>query len=205
MSTRPPPSSPGAGSPRNAVWAQYARGRPARRPPPSAGSLILKALARHRKSGEGPAAQTRGPRGRAGSAAVHLAQIARHWPDIVGTRIAALSTPERVSGRAGARVLHIIAAGPAGVLLEAESRKILERVNGFCGDRALSRLAVSRGLARTPAREAPAPAVKIAPRAALKIAQTLEPVGDPRLKAALETLGRSVWTANAARVTRRRS
>lgn len=105
------------------------RGRPAWSGPPRAGkavNAVLRPLAR--KFGPGLAAMT------------------EHWPEIVGERLAAWCAPQALRGG----VLTIRARGPAGAVIEAEQRRILQRVAVYCGGRAPDRIRVVQGAARKP-------------------------------------------------------
>lgn len=125
--------------------------------------------------------------------------IARHWAEIVGPRLAALSHAERLSGRGRDGVLHVAAVGAAAVLIEADSARVLERVNASCGRVVAGRVAL-RPLAATQTARAERAAAVVAPlRAVRKLERALEPVRDPELKSALRELGRASVAAEVAR------
>jgi len=131
------------------------------------------------------------------------ADIARQWPAIVGRELAAQCRPrqlrfpkagEAVDGRLTLRVAP-------GWALEVQHLEplVLERVNGYFGYRAVSRLVLQQGplppleggeqetaaRRRAAARETPAPLNET-------LAAKLSTVEDPELRAALEGLGRSL-------------
>jgi hypothetical protein len=128
------------------------------------------------------------------------ADLARQWPAIVGTELAAQCRPrqlrfpkpgEAVEGRLTLRVAP-------GWALEVQHLEplMLERINGFFGYRAVSRLVLQQGplpalrRATTAARSRPE---KSPPRPLERgLAAKLSTVGDPELRAALEGLGRSL-------------
>ena len=135
------------------------------------------------------------------------ADIARQWPSIVGTELAAHCRPrqlrfpkpgEAVDGRLTLRVapgwaLEVQHLEPVG----------LERINGFFGYRAGARLVLQQGplpqpsdaaVRRAAAEEIPAPLDPVAEGA---LAAKLSTVADPELRAALEGLGRSVRKKHA--------
>lgn len=125
--------------------------------------------------------------------------IARHWAEIVGPRLAGLSHAERLSGRGRDGVLHVAAVGAAAVLIEADSARVLERVNASCGRVVAGRVAL-RPLAATQTARVERAAAVVAPlRAVRKLERALEPVRDPELKSALRELGRASVAAEVAR------
>lgn len=127
------------------------------------------------------------------------ADIARQWPAIVGSELAAHCRPrqlrfpkpgEAVEGRLTLRV----APGWALQLQHLEPL-VLERVNGFFGYRAVARLVLQQG----PLPDLPRPAPggrgrRPAPPEPLEgaLAAKLSTVADPELRAALEGVGRSL-------------
>jgi len=132
------------------------------------------------------------------------ADIARQWPSIVGSELAAHCRPrqlrfpkpgEAVDGRLTLRV----APGWALQVQHLEPL-VLERINGFFGYRAVARLVLQQGPIAAPLsaggagtgntrRKAPA-----GPPAPLDrgLAAKLSTVADPELRQALENLGRSL-------------
>lgn len=128
------------------------------------------------------------------------ADLARQWPAIVGAELAAQCRPrqlrfpkpgEAVEGRLTLRVAP-------GWALEVQHLEplMLERINGFFGYRAVSRLVLQQGplpaLFRSAAK-APGRPEKAPPRPLEQaLAGKLSTVADPELRAALEGLGRSL-------------
>ncbi|MET0294046.1 MAG: DciA family protein [Phenylobacterium sp.] len=157
------------------------RTRPALRPPPPAGKLLAPALADFDKRfGQGPAG------------------LQSRWREIVGEAIARHCEPIRVvKGRAGQpSALEIRVNGPAAALVQHQAAEIVARVNLFLGAGAVGRLRIIQGPLRPkpqaaarpqPRRPAPLDAAKEAELAAGLAGQPEGP-----LKAALESLGRSV-------------
>lgn len=127
------------------------------------------------------------------------ADIARQWPAIVGSELAAHCRPrqlrfakpgEAVDGRLTLRV----APGWALQLQHLEPL-VLERINGFFGYRAVGRLVLQQG--PLPAlRGAAAPERRPAASAPAQLdgalTAKLSTVGDPELRAVLERFGRSL-------------
>ena len=137
------------------------------------------------------------------------ADIARQWPAIVGQELAAHCRPrqlrfpkpsEAVAGRLTLRVAP-------GWALEVQHLEplMLERINGFFGYRAVSRLVLQQGPLppvrksaaerhREHRQDAPA---AIDPAAEKALAAKLSTVTDPELRAALEGLGRTLGEKQA--------
>ncbi|WP_193367357.1 DUF721 domain-containing protein [Pelagibius marinus] len=128
------------------------------------------------------------------------ADLARQWPAIVGRDLAAQCRPrqlrfpkagEAVDGRLTLRVAP-------GWALEVQHLEplMLERINGYFGYRAVTRLVLQQG-PLPPLRDAGAERrrqTREAPPARLdeSLAEKLSTVEDPELRAALEGLGRSL-------------
>lgn len=123
-----------------------------------------------------------------------VGQVISRWGDIVGAELALSTTPERVQFERGARTggtLHLrIASGGAAVLIQPQIPLIIERVNGFLGADAISRIKVVQGpLAQ---RYKTKPRIRSIPLSADALAETdatLGPVESPELRQALARLG----------------
>lgn len=118
------------------------------------------------------------------------------WPDIVGRPLADFTQPERL-GRDGALSVRVADGGWALELRHLEP-VVLERIAGYVGHRAVTRLALVQG----PLPHPPSAPRRRRPRdldageeAALRA--RLADAGDPGLRAALERLGRAVIGARA--------
>lgn len=124
------------------------------------------------------------------------ADIVLRWTEIVGERLAARSTPERLEQpRSAAAVLHVRVAPGAGPELQHLAPLVLERINAFFGWRAVDRLRLVQ--APLPARRG-AKAQSAEPLSADEAAaldSSLAATGDDRLKQALKRLGESVVRA----------
>lgn len=128
-------------------------------------------------------------------------EILSHWTDIVGEQLARHCVPERVmwsrqsAGGAWLRVRVQSAFAPE---LQHLEPLILERVNGYYGYQAIAGLKMVQGPVPPP------PVSKERPRRTLtkteerRLKDCLGVVRDPNLRAALETLGRSLIAAGPA-------
>ncbi len=117
-----------------------------------------------------------------------FAEIAARWPEIVGDKVAKMCAPLRLTGRGRGGTLHVAVRGAGAVFVEAESARILERLNLFCGGSVARRLAITRAPAR--AASGPVRRAGLTPSETLALDAGLADVEHPRLKAALKRLGR---------------
>ncbi|MDH3263487.1 MAG: DUF721 domain-containing protein [Paracoccaceae bacterium] len=130
-----------------------------------------------------------------------VAKVLTHWSEIVGTEIAALARPVKVSyGREGfGATLTLLCAGAAAPMVQMRLEEIREKVNACYGYAAISRLKVTQtsaeGFAEAPAAFEPAPKAP-RPEAEAEAREAAGDVEDPGLRAALELLGRNVLSKN---------
>lgn len=128
--------------------------------------------------------------------------ILRHWPEIVGASLAEMSMPEKLvfpRGRAEERpsraeggTLTVRVDGPASLEFSHQEPQILERINGYYGYRAVTRLKLVQAPLPLPPVEKKR---RIAPLSAAEEEQLTAETGaiqSPGLRDALETLGRRV-------------
>jgi hypothetical protein len=120
------------------------------------------------------------------------AKLLTEWPTIVGLTLATRCHPIRLAPRSdgpgGTLVLHV--AGAAGLELQHTEPQIVERINGFFGYAAISRLRMIQApLPRTDARARPAASRSVSDAEAVEIAAAVRDVRDPGLRAALHGLG----------------
>jgi hypothetical protein len=129
--------------------------------------------------------------------------IVTHWPEIVGTEIAAHAEPVKLQWPRGdteepeAATLVLRVQGPAAIEIQHLSGVIVERVNRFFGWRAVKRIALRQApLTRGAKRQAPAPPDA---RAVAEAAARLPDVADENLRAALARLGAAVKSSSSSR------
>lgn len=125
---------------------------------------------------------------------VGVERLVEHWPEIVGARLAEWCMPEAIQNAAGNRVLLIRARGPAAAVLQAESRRILERVRLFAGERSPTRLRVLQGATRA---ALPATPKMTKPPSASQVSEGVEQSLETRLLSALDRFGNSVKSRNS--------
>ncbi len=137
------------------------------------------------------APQTRTAAARRGYAEARLKAL---WPDIAGPELAAVTRPVRLTLRRGPAggLLALAVLGANGPQVQMLLPLLRERVNAVLGPGAVGRVQITQGtagFAEPPAafaRPAPIPP-DLGPLAA-----PLSSIGDPGLRAALETLARNV-------------
>lgn len=121
------------------------------------------------------------------------------WASIVGSGLAFETLPVKLSFARGERAdgtLHLRVASGAAPMVQHLEPMILERINGFFGYRAVSRLAIRQG--PLPPRRKPAAARPSRPLTAgesERLTAATEAIADPDLRAAIERLGRAVLGA----------
>ena len=117
------------------------------------------------------------------------------WPTIVGPGLAARCHPIRLNQRTdrpgGILLLHV--AGAAALELQHSELQILERINGFFGYDAVSRLRLIQApLPRECARRMPPVSRSVSDAEEIEIAGAVREVRDPGLRAALQSFGRTL-------------
>lgn len=140
-------------------------------------------------------------------------ELLAQWPAIVGERLAAVSTPERIrwprgfdNAREGERLggtLLVKVSGGSAIELQHDAPRIIERINGFYGYEAIASLKIKQSQLRSkkPADAMPAPPEDSQTPA--EIAQKLQDISDDRLRETLSRLGTGVFARAAATRQRR--
>lgn len=137
------------------------------------------------------AARLMRPLTKTGSSGKSLDELKRQWRDIVGDKLAQMTEPEKLSGSAATgRVLTIKVAGPAAPFVQHQSPLLLERCNLAGAD--LSRLLIKQGAIARPAGNVRPLSAPLSADEEHVLLASLSDIGNPRLKAALLRLGRSV-------------
>jgi hypothetical protein len=120
------------------------------------------------------------------------------WPEIVGSRYADCTRPEKIiwpkgEEMEGAPALLVLRVdGPRAIFVQHEAGQIVERVNAFMGYGAIGHIRIVQAPVK-PNGPVTAPAVPpLAPEAAARLAETIATVADDDLRGALDRLGRGV-------------
>lgn len=126
--------------------------------------------------------------------------VVTRWPEIVGAAHARHSCPESIRFPAGEKTegtLHLVVSPGHAPLISHVIPEIIERVNRFFGYRAVAQVRLRQGVVQAPsASTAPAaapPSVKAVP---IELGESLRDIGDPELRAVLESLARSLDRAS---------
>jgi hypothetical protein len=124
--------------------------------------------------------------------------VVTRWPEIVGTRHARVCTPESIRFAPGEKhdgILQLVVVAAHAPLIQHVIPEIVERVNRFFGYNAVARVKIRQGEVKPP----PASAAKTAPPSLkpipMELGESLRDIGDPELRAVLESLARSMGAA----------
>lgn len=123
--------------------------------------------------------------------------VVTRWPEIVGARHARVCAPESIRfppGEKSEGILQLVVVPAHAPLIQHVIPEIMERVNRFFGYRAVAKVKMRQGDVTPPAgtepRTAP-PSLKPVP---MELGDSLRDIGDPELRAVLESLARSLGT-----------
>ncbi|MFT4026936.1 MAG: DciA family protein [Novosphingobium sp.] len=122
--------------------------------------------------------------------------VLTRWPEIVGERHARVCQPEAIRFPPGEKtdgILQILVVPAHAPIIQHVIPEIIERVNRFFGYSAVTKVKLRQGAVKPP----PAPSE---PRAAppslrpvpVELGDSLRDIGDPELRAVLESLARSL-------------
>lgn len=121
--------------------------------------------------------------------------IVTRWPEIVGDRHARVCMPEAIRFPPGEKtegILELVVIPAHAPMIQHLVPEIMERVNRFFGYRAVARVKMRQGAVKPPpAGERPKapPSLKPIP---MELGESLRDIGDPELRAVLESLARSL-------------
>jgi hypothetical protein len=126
------------------------------------------------------------------------ADLVSAWPDIAGSRFAAVTRPAKIvwprgeanAGAAGVLTLHV--EGPSAILVQHEIGQILERVNAFLGYHAVGQIRIVQAPVRAAKRRIRPAEAELEEEVTERLATATAAVGNDDLRAALERLGRGV-------------
>lgn len=120
--------------------------------------------------------------------------VVTRWPEIVGARHARVCAPESIRFPPGEKsdgILQLVVVPAHAPIIQHVLPEIIERVNRFFGYRAVARAKIRQGEVKAPPAEKPAapPSLKPIP---MELGDSLRDIGDPELRAVLESLARSM-------------
>jgi len=123
--------------------------------------------------------------------------VVTRWPEIVGDHHARVCMPEAIRfppGEKSGGILQLVVLPAHAPLIQHVIPEIIERVNRFFGYSAVSRVKLRQGAVKPPHAAGirqPPPSLKPIP---LELGDSLRDIGDPELRAVLESLARSLGT-----------
>jgi hypothetical protein len=121
--------------------------------------------------------------------------VVSRWPEIVGAAHARVSLPQAIRFPPGEKadgILELLVEPAHATLIQHVIPEIIERVNRFFGYRAVARVKLKQGAvkpASAPQKTAAPPSLKPVP---FELGDSLRDIGDPELRAVLESLARSM-------------
>jgi Uncharacterized protein conserved in bacteria len=121
--------------------------------------------------------------------------VVSRWPEIVGTRHARICSPESIRfppGEKSEGILQLVVVAAHAPMIQHVIPEIIERVNRFFGYNAVARIKIRQGEVKAPPAsksQAAPPSLKPVP---LELGESLRDIGDPELRAVLESLARSM-------------
>lgn len=121
--------------------------------------------------------------------------VVTRWPEIVGLRHARVCAPESIRFPPGEKcdgILQLVVLAAHAPMIQHVVPEIMERVNRFFGYKAVAKVKIRQGEVKAP----PATRPKVAPPSLkpvpFELGESLRDIGDPELRAVLESLARSL-------------
>lgn len=129
------------------------------------------------------------------------ADLISAWPDIAGSRFAAVTRPAKIvwprgeanDGATGVLTLHV--EGPSAILVQHEIGQILERVNAFLGYQAVGQIRIVQAPVGQAKRRRTHAETTLPPGDEARVASATGRIADDALRSALTRLGRGVLGA----------
>lgn len=122
--------------------------------------------------------------------------VVSRWPEIVGARHAEACRPESIRfphGQKDEGTLHLVVRPAHAPLIQHVIPEIIERVNRFFGYRAVAQVRLRQGNIQDARPQASRPSAPPSLRPIpLELGDSLRDIGDPELRAVLESLARSI-------------
>ena len=121
--------------------------------------------------------------------------VVTRWPEIVGERHAQVCMPESIRFPPGEKcdgILQLVVLPAHAPLIQHVIPEIMERVNRFFGYKAVARVKMRQGAVKPPHAEERAKAPPSLKPIPMELGESLRDIGDPELRAVLESLARSL-------------
>ena len=123
--------------------------------------------------------------------------VVTRWPEIVGAKYAKVCAPEAIRFPPGEKtkgILQLVVVPAHAPMIQHVVPEIIDRVNRFFGYKAVARAKLRQGEVKPPhaeSRPAAPPSLRPIP---MELGESLRDIGDPELRAVLESLARSMAT-----------
>lgn len=124
--------------------------------------------------------------------------VVTRWPEIVGARHARICTPESIRFPPGEKhdgILQLVVVAAHAPMIQHVIPEIMERVNRFFGYNAVARVKMRQGEVKPPPASGPKTAPPSLKPIPMELGDSLRDIGDPELRAVLESLARSMGAA----------
>jgi hypothetical protein len=121
--------------------------------------------------------------------------VVSRWPEIVGQAHAQVSLPQAIRFPPGEKadgILELLVEPAHAPLIQHVVPEIIERVNRFFGYRAIARVKIRQGAVRPASAPPKVPAPPSLKPVPIELGDSLRDIGDPELRAVLESLARSI-------------
>ncbi|SFF74804.1 hypothetical protein SAMN05518801_101204 [Novosphingobium sp. CF614] len=123
--------------------------------------------------------------------------VVSRWPEIVGARHARVCSPESIRfppGEKSGGILQLVVVPAHAPIIQHVIPEIIERVNRFFGYNAVAKAKIRQGEVKAPPASKPQAVVPALRPVPLELGDSLRDIGDPELRAVLESLARSLGT-----------
>jgi hypothetical protein len=121
--------------------------------------------------------------------------VVTRWPEIVGAKYAQVCSPESIRFPPGEKtggILQLVVIPAHATIIQHVVPEIIDRVNRFFGYQAVARAKLRQGAVKPPSAEKSATAPPSLRPIPLELGDSLRDIGDPELRAVLESLARSM-------------
>lgn len=121
--------------------------------------------------------------------------VVTRWAEIVGERHARVCTPESIRFAMGEKtggILQLVVVPAHAPIIAHVVPEIIARVNRFFGYQAVSKVKLRQGAVKAPPAETRAAAPPSLRPIPLELGESLRDIGDPELRAVLESLARNL-------------
>jgi len=120
--------------------------------------------------------------------------VVTRWVEIVGPRHAQVCAPESIRFPPGEKadgILQLVVVPAHAPIIQHVIPEIIERVNRFFGYKAVAKVKLRQGAVQAPSATSPAAPPSLRP-VPIELGESLRDIGDPELRAVLESLARSL-------------